>query len=250
MNVTFERGSAQDPSAQSSLWWDEWCFYVKNRRASCMECYSIGNDFVTMIARVVPSRTKGLLGVVGRVKHAAVILHRRLVLDAILGDLLHYLWRVGLVATSPMRWEAYLLWMSHDPVSPVWGCSMHSQIVGKLGYCNVNYILKIPACPRTHLEVHSLQEKGTNLSFCVTSQLICFPVSIAKFLSLGTPNSNWHWIWQHWWCKKMHDSLVLHPQVFRWTSQLLFWQKQPQNLDATQKANPETEILPWAQKAL
>jgi len=37
--------------------------------------------------------------------------------------------------TSPIRWEAYLPWLSHDPVSPVWGCSMHSQIIGKLGHC-------------------------------------------------------------------------------------------------------------------
>jgi len=109
MNVMFERGSVWDTLAQSSLCWDERCFCVKNRRASCTECCPLGNDFVTMIARVVPSRTKRLLGVIGRAKHAAVILCRRLVLDTILRDLLHYLWRVGLVATSPMRWEACLL---------------------------------------------------------------------------------------------------------------------------------------------
>jgi len=108
---------------------------MKNRHASCKECYPLGNDFVTTIARVVPSRTKRLLGVIGRVKYAAVILCRRLVLDAILKDLLHHLWRVGLLATSLIRWEAYLLWLSHDPVSPVWGYSIHSQIIGKLGYC-------------------------------------------------------------------------------------------------------------------
>jgi len=135
MNVTFERGSARDALAQSSLYWDERCFYVKNWHASCTECCPLGNDFVTTIARVVSSRTKRLLGVVGRVKCAVVILHGRLVLDAILRDLLHYLWRVGLVATGPMRWEAYLLWMSHDPVSPAWWCSVCSQITGKLGHC-------------------------------------------------------------------------------------------------------------------
>ena len=64
---------------------------MKNRRASCVECYPLGNDFVKTIARVVPSRTKRLLGVIGRVKYAAVILYRRLVLDTILRDLLHYL---------------------------------------------------------------------------------------------------------------------------------------------------------------
>jgi len=136
MNVMFERGSARDPSAQSSLCWDERCFCVKNRRASCMECCPLENDFIATIARVVPSRTKRLLGVIGRVKCAAVVSCRRLVLDTILRDLLHCLWRVGLVATSPMRWEACLLWMSRDHVSPVWGHSMCSQIVGKLGHCN------------------------------------------------------------------------------------------------------------------
>jgi len=134
MNVMFERGSARDASAKSSLCWDEGCFYVKNRRASCAECYPLGNDFVTTIARVVSSRTNRLRGVVGRAKHAAVILCRRLVLGANLRDLLHYLRRVGLVATSPTRWEAYLLWMSHDPVSPAWGHSAHGQIAGKLGW--------------------------------------------------------------------------------------------------------------------
>ena len=64
---------------------------MKNRHASCIECYPLGNDFVTTIARVVPSRTKRLLGIIERVKYAAVILHRRLVLDTILRDLLRYL---------------------------------------------------------------------------------------------------------------------------------------------------------------
>jgi len=82
-----------------------------------------------------PWRTKRLLSAIGRVKHAAVISCRRLVLDAILRDLLNYLWRVGLIATSPIRWEAHLLWMSHGAVSPAWGCSVHSQIIGKLGHC-------------------------------------------------------------------------------------------------------------------
>jgi len=50
------------------------------------------------------------------------------VMDSILRDLLCCLWRVGLVATSPMRWEACLSWMSHDPVSPVWWCSVRSQL--------------------------------------------------------------------------------------------------------------------------
>jgi len=53
---------------------------VKNRRASCVESYPHGNDFVTTIARVVPSRTIRLLDVIERAKHAAVILCRRLFL--------------------------------------------------------------------------------------------------------------------------------------------------------------------------
>jgi len=55
---------------------------MKNRRASCTECHPLGNDFVTMTARVVPSRTKRLPGIIRRAKHAAVVSHRRLVLDA------------------------------------------------------------------------------------------------------------------------------------------------------------------------
>jgi len=135
MNATFERGSAQDPLAQSSLCGDERCFCVKDRRASCTECHSLANDFVTMIARVAPSRTKRLPCVIGRAKHAAVVSCGRLVLDTVLGDLLHCLWRVCLAATGPTRWKACLLWMSHDPVSPAWGHSVHSQIVGKSGCC-------------------------------------------------------------------------------------------------------------------
>jgi len=136
MNVMFERGSARDALAQSSLHWDERCFCVKNRRASCAECHHLGNDFVATIACVVPSRTKRLPDAIGRAKHAAVVSHRRVVLDTILRDLLHCLWRVGLLAaTSPMRWEACLLWMSHNPVSPAWRHSVCSQIVGKLGHC-------------------------------------------------------------------------------------------------------------------
>ena len=53
---------------------------MKNRRASCIESYPHGNDFVTTIARVVPSRTIRLLDVIERVKYAAVILYRRLIL--------------------------------------------------------------------------------------------------------------------------------------------------------------------------
>jgi len=51
--------------------------------------FCLGMTFVATIAHVVPSRTKRLLGVVGRVHLVAVIPHRRLVLDAILSDLLH-----------------------------------------------------------------------------------------------------------------------------------------------------------------
>jgi len=140
MNVTFERGSARDTSAQSSLCWDERCFCLKNRRASCVECCPLGNDFVTTIARVVPSRTKRLLGVIGRAKCAAVVLCSRLVLDAILRDLLHCFWRVGLVATSPTRWESHLLWMSHDPVRPAWGHSVCSQLWANWGVAQENQI--------------------------------------------------------------------------------------------------------------
>jgi len=87
--------------------------------------------------RVKQSRTKRVLNHMhccNGLKDIAVATHRPasaddgyVVLDSILRDLLHNLWRVGLVATSPARWEACLLWMSHDPVSPAWGCSMWSQ---------------------------------------------------------------------------------------------------------------------------
>jgi len=45
-----------------------------------MESHPHGNDFVATMARVFPSRTKRLLDVVERAKHAAVTSHRRLVL--------------------------------------------------------------------------------------------------------------------------------------------------------------------------
>jgi len=50
MNVMFETGSAPDLSAQSSLCWDERCFCMKNQRASCVDCHSLGNDSLTMMA--------------------------------------------------------------------------------------------------------------------------------------------------------------------------------------------------------
>jgi len=100
VNVTFERGSAQDLSVQSSLCWDERCFYVKNRRASCGLVIHLGMTCLLTIARVAPSRTKCVLSVLWRLKHAAVILHVCLVLDAVLRDLLHCLWRVGRIATT------------------------------------------------------------------------------------------------------------------------------------------------------
>ena len=40
----FERASAQDLLAQSSLCWDEWDFCVKSRRASCAVCYDLSCD--------------------------------------------------------------------------------------------------------------------------------------------------------------------------------------------------------------
>jgi len=92
MNAMFERGSWP----WSSLCWDERCFWGKNWHASCAECCPLGNDFVTTTARVVPSRTKRLPGVVGRAKCAAVVSHRRLVMGAVLRDLLRCLWRDAL----------------------------------------------------------------------------------------------------------------------------------------------------------
>jgi len=71
-----------------------------------------------------------LLGVLWRLKYATVILCRRLALDALLRDLLHHLWRIGLVATSPIRWEACLPWMSPGWMSPLWGCSILHPIWG------------------------------------------------------------------------------------------------------------------------
>jgi len=112
MNATFERGSARDPSAQSSLSLLRWTMLL--REESAHQLHSLLWLCVTTTARVVPSRTKRLPDVVGRVHCTAVIPHRRLVLDAVLSDLLHCLWRVGPVATRSMRWRAQLPWMSHD----------------------------------------------------------------------------------------------------------------------------------------
>jgi len=130
MNVTFERVSAQDPSASSSLCWDERCFCVKNQRASDRLVIQLGMTYLMTIAHVAPSTTKCLLGVMWRFKHAAVISHVRLVLDAILSNLLHCLWRTGLVATSHTRWEACLPWMSPGWMMPAWGHSVLSPLWG------------------------------------------------------------------------------------------------------------------------
>jgi len=127
-SALFGRGSAQDLSAQSSLYWDEWCFCVKNRLASHGLVIHLGMTCLTTIARVVPSRTKCVLIVLWWLKCAATILHRRLVLETVFRDLLHYLWRIGLAATSPMHWRAHLPWMSHERMSPAWGCSVHAQL--------------------------------------------------------------------------------------------------------------------------
>jgi len=56
---------------------------------------------------------------------------------ALLSNVLCCWWMTELAATGPMRWEACLPWMSHDHVSPVWGCSVCSQIIGKLGHCSI-----------------------------------------------------------------------------------------------------------------
>jgi len=40
-------------------------------------------------------------------------------------------------STSPIRWEAYLPRMNPGWMSPIWGCSMYSHIIGNLGYCNL-----------------------------------------------------------------------------------------------------------------
>ena len=56
---------------------------MKNRRATYGFVIHLGHDQSVMIARVVPSRTKRLLGILRRLKYAAVILHRNLVLMTI-----------------------------------------------------------------------------------------------------------------------------------------------------------------------
>jgi len=87
-------------------------------------CCPIGNDLSYNDSLCCTIQNKRVLSVLWQLKHAAVIPCRRSVLDAIIRDLLHCLWRIGLAATSPMHWEAYLLWMSPGWMSPVWGCSV------------------------------------------------------------------------------------------------------------------------------
>jgi len=71
-------------SVVHSLYWDEWCFHVKNRRVSCRLVIHLGMTCLTTVACVIPSRTKRLLRVMWRFKYAAVILCRRLVLMTLL----------------------------------------------------------------------------------------------------------------------------------------------------------------------
>jgi len=85
------------------------------------------------------------------------------VLDTVLGDLLHCLWRVGLAATSPTRWEACLLWMTHDPVSPAWGHSVCSQLWANWGIASPSCCLRVN-CSRTTGSPNALRMLSSN--FC------------------------------------------------------------------------------------
>jgi len=49
---------------------------------------------------------------------------------ALLSNVLHYLWMVGLAATSLMLWEACLLWVSPGWMSPAWGSSILHPSLG------------------------------------------------------------------------------------------------------------------------
>jgi len=87
----FERGSARDPSAQSSLCWVERRFCVKSRRARRALCCDFATSLCCNDSSCCSIQNRTGLAVVERAKCAAVVLHRRLVLDAVLGDLLHCL---------------------------------------------------------------------------------------------------------------------------------------------------------------
>jgi len=139
MNVIFERGSAQDPLAQSSLYCVERRFYAKNRRASCILYYDVVYNDSFVLNDPEQNVFESHVSWCNGLKDIAVTIHRPASADD--GSLLFWASFFTTVkdrassTTSPIRWEAYLPWMSHDPVSPVWGYSMYSQIVGKLGYC-------------------------------------------------------------------------------------------------------------------
>jgi len=111
-----ERGLAQDPSAQSSLYWVERCFCVQNPRASHVLCYDFDNSDSSVSKPIACSNCNGL-------KDTAVMTHSQrlsmmvrcsseqasslLVKDGASGS------------TSPiMRWEAHLSWMNPGWMSP------------------------------------------------------------------------------------------------------------------------------------
>jgi len=133
-----------------SLCWVQPCFCMKNRRASHGLCCNFDNNNSSCLCSVVCSDCNGP-------KDMAVALFSQrlstmvrcsseqasslLVKDGASGS------------ASPMRWEACLLWeehLAHGPVSPTWGCSMCSQITGKLGHCKIskplNWSLQIYFC--------------------------------------------------------------------------------------------------------
>jgi len=125
---------------------------VKNRRASCIVCY----DFVYNDSSCYTIQNKTCSNPLQQSKR-----HSRYVMQTsvcwwwfviLLSDVLCSLWVLGLVATSPICWEAYLPWMSPGWVSPEWGYSILYPIWG--------VAIDMPLC-YMHTGCKGIEEKTT-----------------------------------------------------------------------------------------
>jgi len=99
----------------------------------------------------------------------------------VLSNVLHYLWMRGLAATSPMRWEACLLW-----ISPVWvtspgfrwftlalsGKSCIAMCSFEMFFPNVFYHIK-EHCLDLNAHIHVLSDPQNLMSFAWAFTTIC-----------------------------------------------------------------------------
>jgi len=129
MNATFERGSAQDLSAWSSLCWDERCFCVKNRCASCAVFY----DFVCNDSSCQTIQNETCSNCVqqseGHSRCSCADQHLWWWFVILSSDVLRHLWASGLAATGPTRWRVTNEWVPHEDALANWGVAVAQLLI-------------------------------------------------------------------------------------------------------------------------